>query len=120
MYRMGQSNDRVVAVIPARWASSRFPGKPLAELAGEPDGARTVSAELVNAQGYTSAPQTVSVTLDREAPTEPTIEGLEYLAPSDVLPISDALGISNNAVAVRLHRALKRLKEAVEDLRAPR
>ena len=33
---MGQSNDRVVAVIPARWASSRFPGKPLAELAGEP------------------------------------------------------------------------------------
>lgn len=33
---MGQLNDRVVAVIPARWASSRFPGKPLAELAGEP------------------------------------------------------------------------------------
>ncbi|MBT8335994.1 MAG: sigma-70 family RNA polymerase sigma factor [Gemmatimonadetes bacterium] len=33
--------------------------------------------------------------------------------------IAEALGISNNAVAVRLHRALKRLKEAVEDLRAP-
>lgn len=29
-------NERVVAVIPARWASSRFPGKPLAELAGRP------------------------------------------------------------------------------------
>ncbi|MCK5375474.1 MAG: 3-deoxy-manno-octulosonate cytidylyltransferase [Acidobacteria bacterium] len=26
----------VVAVIPARWASTRFPGKPLADLAGEP------------------------------------------------------------------------------------
>ena len=26
----------VVAVIPARWASTRFPGKPMAELAGEP------------------------------------------------------------------------------------
>ncbi len=33
---MGQANDRAVAVIPARWASTRFPGKPLAELAGEP------------------------------------------------------------------------------------
>jgi RNA polymerase sigma-70 factor (ECF subfamily) len=29
--------------------------------------------------------------------------------------IAEALGISNNAVAVRLHRALKRLKEAVEN-----
>jgi 3-deoxy-manno-octulosonate cytidylyltransferase (CMP-KDO synthetase) len=27
---------RVAAVIPARWASSRFPGKPLAPLAGQP------------------------------------------------------------------------------------
>lgn len=33
---MGQAEIRTVAVIPARWASSRFPGKPLAELAGEP------------------------------------------------------------------------------------
>jgi RNA polymerase sigma-70 factor (ECF subfamily) len=29
--------------------------------------------------------------------------------------IAEALGISNNAVAVRLHRALKRLKDAVEN-----
>lgn len=31
--------------------------------------------------------------------------------------IAEALGISNNAVAVRLHRALKRLKKAVDDVR---
>ena len=28
--------NRVVAVIPARWASTRFPGKALADLVGEP------------------------------------------------------------------------------------
>jgi 3-deoxy-manno-octulosonate cytidylyltransferase (CMP-KDO synthetase) len=33
---MGKGDSRVVAVIPARWASTRFPGKPLATLAGEP------------------------------------------------------------------------------------
>jgi 3-deoxy-manno-octulosonate cytidylyltransferase (CMP-KDO synthetase) len=33
---MGKGDSKVVAVIPARWASTRFPGKPMAELAGEP------------------------------------------------------------------------------------
>ena len=33
---MSRGDLRVVAVIPARWASTRFPGKILAELAGEP------------------------------------------------------------------------------------
>jgi 3-deoxy-manno-octulosonate cytidylyltransferase (CMP-KDO synthetase) len=33
---MGQPDLSVVAVIPARWASTRFPGKAMAELAGEP------------------------------------------------------------------------------------
>jgi 3-deoxy-manno-octulosonate cytidylyltransferase (CMP-KDO synthetase) len=28
--------NRILAVIPARWASSRFPGKPLAKIAGKP------------------------------------------------------------------------------------
>ncbi len=36
MNRMRKTDPRVVAVIPARWASSRFPGKPLAEIAGDP------------------------------------------------------------------------------------
>ena len=33
---MRKADSGVVAVIPARWASTRFPGKPMAELAGEP------------------------------------------------------------------------------------
>ncbi len=33
---MGQFKPTAIAVIPARWASTRFPGKPLAEIAGEP------------------------------------------------------------------------------------
>jgi 3-deoxy-manno-octulosonate cytidylyltransferase (CMP-KDO synthetase) len=33
---MAKDGPKVVAVIPARWASTRFPGKPMAELAGEP------------------------------------------------------------------------------------
>ena len=33
---MRQDDLRVVAVIPARWASTRFPGKSLAKIAGEP------------------------------------------------------------------------------------
>jgi 3-deoxy-manno-octulosonate cytidylyltransferase (CMP-KDO synthetase) len=33
---MGKGDLTAVAVIPARWASTRFPGKPMAELAGEP------------------------------------------------------------------------------------
>ena len=33
---MAAKNDRVVAVIPARWASERFPGKVLVDLCGKP------------------------------------------------------------------------------------
>jgi 3-deoxy-manno-octulosonate cytidylyltransferase (CMP-KDO synthetase) len=33
---MGHSQTSAIAVIPARWASTRFPGKVLAEIAGEP------------------------------------------------------------------------------------
>jgi len=29
-------SPKVIAIIPARWASSRFPGKPLADIAGKP------------------------------------------------------------------------------------
>jgi 3-deoxy-manno-octulosonate cytidylyltransferase (CMP-KDO synthetase) len=30
------TNEKILGVIPARWASSRFPGKPLAEINGKP------------------------------------------------------------------------------------
>ncbi len=36
VYGMGQFKPTAIAVIPARWASTRFPGKPLAEIVGEP------------------------------------------------------------------------------------
>ncbi len=53
---MGQDLHRIVAAIPARWGSTRFPGKPLASLGGRPviahvveraRAARTVEAVLV-------------------------------------------------------------------------
>ncbi|MEK9501084.1 RNA polymerase sigma factor [Gaopeijia maritima] len=44
------------------------------------------------------------------------ILSLRYGAGLDNGEIAEALGISNNAVAVRLHRALKRLKSAVQSL----
>lgn len=45
------------------------------------------------------------------------ILSLRYGAGLDNGEIAEALGISNNAVAVRLHRALKRLKAAVAESR---
>src|SRR5687768_12379929 len=44
------------------------------------------------------------------------ILSLRYGAGLDNAEIADALGVSHNAVAVRLHRALKRLKQAVDAL----
>ena len=50
---MGQSEGSVIAAIPARWGSTRFPGKALALLRGEPMIAHVVrrasSARLVDA-----------------------------------------------------------------------
>lgn len=43
---MSKVDLRVVAVIPARWASTRFPGKPLALIAGEPMIAHVVKRAL--------------------------------------------------------------------------
>lgn len=46
------------------------------------------------------------------------ILALRYGSGLDNSEIAESLGISNNAVAVRLHRALKRLKDAVDDQNA--
>ncbi len=43
---MAKSADTVIAAIPARWGSTRFPGKPLAALAGEPVIAHVVRRAL--------------------------------------------------------------------------
>ena len=43
---MGESGSQVIAAIPARWGSTRFPGKPLAELAGRPVIAHVVERAL--------------------------------------------------------------------------
>ena len=43
---MGQDPTEVLAVIPARWGSTRFPGKPVAMLAGEPMIAHVVRRAL--------------------------------------------------------------------------
>lgn len=37
------TKPRILAVIPARWASSRFPGKPLADIVGIPMIERVIS-----------------------------------------------------------------------------
>jgi RNA polymerase sigma factor (sigma-70 family) len=48
-------------------------------------------------------------------PADQEMLALRYGAGLDNAEIAESLGISPNAVAVRLHRALKRLKQAVED-----
>lgn len=52
----------------------------------------------------------------RLRPADQEILSLRYGAGLDNGEIADALGISHNAVAVRLHRALKRLREAVRTM----
>ena len=45
------------------------------------------------------------------------ILSLRYGAGLGNAEIAEALGVGNNAVAVRLHRALQRLKDAVDEMR---
>ncbi|MCG6963094.1 MAG: 3-deoxy-manno-octulosonate cytidylyltransferase [Acidobacteria bacterium] len=58
---MGHVRGEVVAVIPARWGSTRFPGKALAELAGEP-----VIAHVVRRAAEASSVKAVIVATDDE------------------------------------------------------
>jgi RNA polymerase sigma-70 factor (ECF subfamily) len=51
-------------------------------------------------------------------PADQEILSLRYGAGLDNQEIAEALSISGNAVAVRVHRALARLKQAVEDQRS--
>lgn len=50
----------------------------------------------------------------RLGPADQEILSLRYGAGLGNAEIAEALGISHNAVAVRLHRALKRLKQVVD------
>ena len=51
-------------------------------------------------------------------PADQEILSLRYGAGLNNQEIAEALNISGNAVAVRVHRALARLKEAVEQQRS--
>jgi 3-deoxy-manno-octulosonate cytidylyltransferase (CMP-KDO synthetase) len=46
------TDEKILAVIPARWASTRFPGKPLADILGKPMiqwvSEQTQKANLIN------------------------------------------------------------------------
>ncbi len=72
-------DDRVLVVIPARWGSSRFPGKALADLAGRP----LVVRVMENAARMRSADRVVAATDDeriadavREAGFEAELTGV--------------------------------------------
>ena len=57
---MRKTESSVVAVIPARWASTRFPGKPMAELAGEP----MIAHEVLRAYDAKSVDHLIVATVD--------------------------------------------------------
>jgi 3-deoxy-manno-octulosonate cytidylyltransferase (CMP-KDO synthetase) len=68
-----QADDRVLVVIPARWESSRFPGKALADLGGRPLVVRTAEA----AARMTVADRVVVATDDRRIADAVAAAGLE-------------------------------------------
>ncbi len=76
---MRQVDFRVVAVIPARWASTRFPGKTLARVAGEPMIAHVVrrASKSADESSTSLSPPTTNVlrTLQRAAGAEAVMTG---------------------------------------------
>ena len=81
-------HDRVLVVIPARWASSRFPGKALADLGGKPLVVRTAQ----NAARMTTADRVVVATDDERILTAVTDAGLEAVMTADHPTGTDRVG----------------------------
>ncbi len=89
-------------IIPARYASSRFPGKPLAELGGE-----TVIARVVRAALRTRAARPVYVATDDER----IAREVEARFPSSAAQVV--------MTSERCHTGTDRLAEAVQTLALP-
>lgn len=80
--------DRVLVVIPARWASSRFPGKALADLGGAPLVVRTAQA----AAGMATADRVVVATDDERIAAAVNAAGVEVVMTGDHATGTDRVG----------------------------
>jgi len=76
---MADSQDVVIAVIPARWGSTRFPGKVLAEIAGEP----MISHVVRHAAAATRIDRVVVATDDRKIARVAEAAGAEAVMTGD-------------------------------------
>jgi len=81
-------NDRVLVVIRARWASSRFPGKALADLDGQPLVVRTAQT----AARMVTADRVVVATDDQRILAAVTAAGLEAVMTGDHATGTDRVG----------------------------
>ena len=90
-------NTPVAVIIPARYASSRFPGKPLAMLAGKP------MIQHVWEKAIASAADVVAVATDDER-IAAAVDGRDYCIPDDVRRV---------AVPVLAHRIIARTQSTV-------
>ncbi|MCL7941128.1 3-deoxy-manno-octulosonate cytidylyltransferase [Halomonas sp. ATCH28] len=94
-----------IAVIPARFASSRLPGKPLAEIAGEP-----MVAHVWRRARESSAARVVVATDDRRVAEALAPCGAEVLLTADDHPsgtdrlaeVAERLGLAEDAVLVNV------------------
>ena len=83
-----KTKERVLVVIPARWASSRFPGKALADLGGCPLVVRTAE----NATRMATADRVVVATDDQRIFDAVTKAGLEAVLTGDHPTGTDRVG----------------------------
>lgn len=84
----GQNKQRVLVVIPARWQSSRLPGKALADLDGKPLVVRTAE----NAARMTLADRVVVATDDRRILEAVEAAGLDAVMTGDHATGTDRVG----------------------------
>jgi 3-deoxy-manno-octulosonate cytidylyltransferase (CMP-KDO synthetase) len=84
----GESGERVLVVIPARWRSTRLPGKALADLGGKPLVVRTAE----NAARMTLADRVVVATDDARIADAVAAAGLDAVMTGDHATGTDRVG----------------------------